>query len=149
MKKEILLLIILTTIWLPVLILTNAQSQEQTIISYAQNIQASDVDSTLPKQPIEVWLLSLVGSEATISWEVNDCGEQTGLKRYSSSIDPPTCAQITSELTDGRMVGIQIIVGTYKKGITGKPEVFLIYVENQGEYKSTSKLGELQSLLGE
>jgi hypothetical protein len=66
----------------------------------------------------------------------------------SSSINPPVCSQVTSKLENGRTVGIQIIVGTFKEGIKGKPEVYFIYVENQGEFKSSSKLQELPALIG-
>jgi hypothetical protein len=148
MKKEILFILILSVLWILEFPLAHAQLQEETIIAYAQNIQVSNLDSTLPKQPIEVWLTSLVGSKTTISWEVNDCGEQTGVAGDSSSINPPVCSQVTSKLENGRTVGIQIIVGTFKEGIKGKPEVYFIYVENQGEFKSSSKLQELPALIG-
>jgi len=119
LKKEILFILILSVLWILEFPLAHAQLQEETIIAYAQNIQVSNLDSTLPKQPIEVWLTSLVGSKTTISWEVNDCGEQTGVAGDSSSINPPVCSQVTSKLENGRTVGIQIIVGTFKEGIKG------------------------------
>lgn len=124
-----------------------AQQQEKEIIAYAQNINVSALDSTLPELLIEGWLSSLLEPKATITWEVNDCGEQTGVAGDSSSVNPRTCVQVTSKLEDGRTVGIQVIVGTFKEGIKGKPKVFFIYVENQGEFKSSSKLRELPSLI--
>jgi hypothetical protein len=148
MKKHIFFLFMLSATWLLESPVANAQSREKRIIAYAQKIHVSSLDSTLPKQLIEVWLKSLVGSKSPLLWEVNDCGEHTGVVGDSSSINPPTCAQVTSKLSDGRTVGIQIIVGTYKTGIKGKPEVFYIYMENHGEVKSTSKLRELPALIG-
>jgi len=148
MKKEICTLLMLLVLYFLASPSAKAQQQEKEIIAYAQNINVSALDSTLPEQLIEVWLSSLLGPKTTITWEVNDCGEQTGVAGDSSSINPPTCAQVTSNLEDGRTVGIQIIVGTFKEGIKGKPEVFFIYVENQGEFKSSSKLRELPALIG-
>jgi len=148
MKKEILTLLMLSALCFLVSPVAKAQQQEKEIIAYAQNINVSTLDSTLPEQLIEVWLSSLLGPKATITWEVNDCGEQSGVAGDSSSVNPPICAQVTSKLEDGRTVGIQIIVGTFKNGVKGKPEVYFIYIENQGEFKSISKLGELPSLIG-
>lgn len=129
-------------------ILVKAQSNEKRIIAYARKIQASTLDSVLPNQPIEVWLKSIVGSKAIISWEVNDCGEQTGVAGDSSSIDSPTCAEVVSKLADGRKVGIQIIIGTYKTDIKCMPEVFYIYLDDHGKVKSATKLRELPALVG-
>ena len=148
MKKEILTLLMLSALCFFASPIAIAQQQEKEIILYAQNIKVSDLDSTLPEQHIEEWLTSLVGAKATISWEVNDCGEQTGVPGDSSSINPPTCAQVTSNLEDGRTVGIQIIIGTFKEGIKGKPQVHFFYVENQVVFESVSKLRELPSLIG-
>jgi len=148
MKKEILTLLMLSALCFLASPAAKAQQQEKEIIAYAQNINVSTLDSTLPEQLIEVWLSSLLGPKATITWEVNDCGEQSGVAGDSSSVNPPICAQVTSKLEDGRTVGIQIIVGTFKNGVKGKPEVYFIYIENQGEFKSISKLGELPSLIG-
>ena len=148
MKKEILPLLMLSTLCFFASLLAKAQQQEKEIIAYAQNINVSALDSTLPEQLIEVWLSSLLGPKTTITWELNDCGEQTGVAGDSSSVNPPTCVQVTSKLENGRTVGIQIIVGTFKEGIKSKPEVFFIYVENQGEFKSSSKLRELPALIG-
>jgi hypothetical protein len=148
MKKKVFLILILSVLWLLEFPLAQAQSQEEKIIAFAQNINVSTLDSTLPAQLIEVWLSSLLGPKATITWEVNDCGEQTGVAGDSSSINPPTCVQVTSNLEDGRKVGIQIIVGTFKEGIKGKPVVYFIYIENHGEFKSSSKLRELPALIG-
>jgi len=148
MKKEICTLLMLLALYFLVSPVAKAQQQEKGIIAYAQNINVSALDSTLPELHIEGWLSSLLEPKATITWEVNDCGEQTGVAVDSSSVNPPTCVQVISKLEDGRIVGIQVIVGTFKEGIEGKPEVFFIYVENQGEFKSSSKLRELPSLIG-
>jgi hypothetical protein len=105
-----------------------AQSRDERIIAYAKRIRVSSLDPTLPKQPIEIWLKSIVGSKAVLSWEVNDCGEQTGVAGDGSSVNPPLCAEVDAKLTDGRKVGILIAVGTHKSGLKGKPNLFYIYV---------------------
>jgi hypothetical protein len=129
-------------------VFVNGQTNDEKIIAYAKQIYVSSLDSTLPNQPIEMWLKYIVGPKGTISWEANDCGEQTGVAGDSSN-DFPLCAEVVSKLADGRKIGIQIVVGTYKTGISGKPDVFYIYIDNYGEVKSPIQLRELPSLVKE
>jgi hypothetical protein len=127
--------------------LCNAQSQEKKFITYAQNINVCDLDSTLSKQRFEDWLKSLVGPKVTTEWEVNDCGEHTGIAGDSNNLNLPSCVQVTLNLVDGRLVGIQLIVGTMKTEIKGIPAVLDIYIEDKGKFRSVSKLRNLPELI--
>lgn len=116
------------------------------MVNYARRIKASTLDSGLPRTTIEAWFRSVVGPKAKISWESNDCGEQTGGPE-SAKIDIPMCAQVEAKLEDGREVGIFIAVGTASKGIWGKPKVFYVYLNDGGPVRPISALAELPTLL--
>jgi len=120
-----------------------SQSSEEQIIAYAKYIPVSSLDSTLSAQRIETWLRSLAGARATITWEANDCGEQTGAPGDGSNINPPVCAEIYAQLAENRGVGIQIVVGTFEEGIMGEPQVFFIYVREGDSLRSLRNLRDI------
>ncbi len=122
------------------------QPHEKRVINYARRIRASTLDSSLPRTTIEAWFRSVVGRKAKISWETNDCGEQTGAPG-AAKIDAPMCAQVRAKLEGNREVGISIAVGTFRKGIFGKPAVFYVYINDGGSIRPVSALAELPSLL--
>lgn len=123
-----------------------AQPRETQVVNYARRLKASALDSGLPKKSIEAWFRSVVGPKARISWEANDCGEQTGTPGAAIT-DTPVCAQVTAKLEGDREVGISIGVGTYRKGIYGKPTVFYAYINDSGTLRNVASLTELPALL--
>lgn len=123
-----------------------AQPDETRVINYARRIKASTLDSSLPRTTIEAWFRSVVGPQAKISWETNDCGEQTGAPGAAKR-DVPMCAQVRAKLERGREVGVAIGVGTFRKGISGRPTVFYAYINDSGNLRHVSALGELSTLL--
>ncbi|MEP6706983.1 MAG: hypothetical protein ABJC05_05665 [Pyrinomonadaceae bacterium] len=142
MKKNVLNLILLFCVGF-IAQPANAQSRDARIVAYARKIQAASLEPGLPRQPLEAWLKSIVGPKATLTWEVNDCGEQTGVAGDGSSFNPPMCAELQAELIDGREVGILIGVGTYKTGIKGKASIFYVYVKDHGSLIYFSRLRDL------
>lgn len=125
---------------------TMAQSQDSRVVNYARRIKANTLDSSLPRTTIEAWFRSVVGPKAKISWEANDCGEQTGGPE-PAKIDIPMCAQVEAKLEDDREVGIFIGVGTFRRGIWGKPKVFYVYINDGRPVRPISTLAELPALL--
>lgn len=125
---------------------TMAQPNETRVINYARRIKASTLDSSLPRTTIETWFRSVVGPKAKISWETNDCGEQTGAPG-AAKIDVPMCAQVRATLEGNREVGVSIGVGTFRKGIFGKPTVFYAYINDSGSVRHVSALRQLSTLL--
>lgn len=122
---------------------------ERRAIEAAKHVSAKSLDSVLPSQSFEKWLQSLIGPETRVAWESNDCGEQTGDPATTPS-DPPVCAQASATLPDGRTVTVMIAVGTYKKGIRGKPQVFFIGLERKdGGSVPVHTLHELPVALGQ
>lgn len=125
---------------------TMAQSQDARVVNYARRVKASTLDSSLPRTTVEAWFRSVVGPKAKITWEANDCGEQTGGPE-PAKVDGPMCAQVEAKLEDDRKVGIFIAVGTFRRGIWGKPKVFYVYINDGRPVRHISALAELPALL--
>jgi hypothetical protein len=116
--------------WLLLLMAVGAVGQtprDRKMIDYAKAIPVSQLDAKLPATPFEKWLIKQAGEGAQITWEVNDCGEQTGSPEDADN-DFPICVEADAHLRDKRVIVVSIAVGTYKKGITGKPVTWWITV---------------------
>lgn len=100
------------------------KSLEQRAIAAARLVSVKSLDPALPDVPLEKWFQGVVGVDAKTWWEANDCGEQTGDPKTTPA-DPPLCAQVSAMIGDeGVGATVMVAVGTYKKGISGKPAVF-------------------------
>ena len=55
-----------------------SKRQETAAIRYGKGTLISRIEKGLPRERFDVWLRKLAGRKAKITWEVNDCGEQTG-----------------------------------------------------------------------
>ena len=122
---------------------SQSPARNRRLIAYAKNVPASRLDSELPHRPFISWFRSVVGADAKIDWEINDCGEQTGNRNDPNSLDPPLCAQADAHLSDGRNVYVLIHVGSHSAGLNGRPYVWSLSVGN----RSSGKLRELAALL--
>ncbi len=99
------------------------KKMEQAAIERAQNVLVSKFDSSLPRVSLKFFLES--EAEGTkISWEMNDCGEQTGNPSVDRGRDMPTCVEASFTLKDQRTVDVMVAVGTSKKGIAGDVTLF-------------------------
>src|SRR5262245_27783419 len=101
---------------------TPALSDKQAVIG-AQTVLASDLDAVLPARPFEEWFRDVVGAEAGVTWQLNECGEDPSML-IAQGRDLPACAEVDALLPDNRKVVVMIHVGTFKKGISGNPEFF-------------------------
>lgn len=101
--------------------------RDRKLIAYAKAIPVSQLDPKLPAVAFERWLEKEAGPGAQISWEVNDCGEQTGSPEDAGS-DFPICVEANANLADKRVIVVSIAVGTYHRGIYGKPVPWWITV---------------------
>lgn len=142
----IILVILGLTLCTPALGQTSARDRR--LITYARGLDVAKLDPTLPSGRFEHWFRSLVGTTAKISWEINDCGEQSGNPSDGSSINPPLCAQVEGSLRDGRQVNVLILVGTHKAGRKGKPAIWSMSLVDNGAVTSPARLRELPMLLG-
>ena len=115
---------------------------EKRAIATAQRVSARKLDPQLPNKPFAVWLAGYMPTDTKFEWESNDCGEQTG-DPATTPADPPVCAQVTASKDDNRLAVIMILVGTVKKGITGKPSVFFISADRGGAFQPVKSLHDI------
>lgn len=136
-----------TIVILPLsLTISQAESLEDKAITFVKNINAIELDSKLPKEPFAIWFSKVVGLNAQIYWETNDCGEQTGTSADIGR-DFPLCVEVGAVLLDGRRLVIMIAVGTFKKGVEGKPELFWAFIEHKGHFFTVRPLHKLPKAL--
>lgn len=103
--------------------------RDRKAIAHTKAILVSQLDPKLPSIPFERWLIKEAGEGAQISWEVNDCGEQTGTaEEQESDSDFPMCVEAEAHMRDKRVIVVSIAVGTYQSGIAGKPVTWWITV---------------------
>lgn len=95
-------------------------------INKVKRLSVSELDKKLTETPFEEWFSKVVGQKVSKSWEVNDCGEQTG---DGEGRDFPICVDVSAVENDSFSVSVLVAVGTHKKGVVGKPEVFWIYLK--------------------
>jgi len=138
------------TIWIIVSLVASsamAQSADQSplaqkAISRAKHVFVSQLEPGMPKVTLEHYLQTEAGTGAQITWEMNDCGEQTGNPADQPG-DVPTCAEGDVRLPDGETLRVMIAVGSVKNGIKGKPKLFDISISRNGSVKALSRLSQI------
>jgi hypothetical protein len=125
---------------------TQVVSFEKQAISSAQKMSASDLDAVLPDRPFAGWFYETIGPDAGVVWQLTECGEKITAPGETGQ-DLPACAEITARLLDGRNVYVAISVGTFKKGLTGKPSFFLAVIEQNEELYPVRRLSNLPEML--
>lgn len=127
----------------------NAQSKKQNAaaIKFARATLVSNIEKGMPKMRFDTWFLQTVGPNLKITWEVNDCGEQTGTPADKGR-DFPMCVEAIADSTD-LQVSVALGVGTFKRGIIGKkPDMRGVSLSIKGEVNSgVQKLSDLPPAL--
>jgi len=114
-------------------------------IGKIKRISVAKLDPKLRPKPLLRWLQGIVGRSRQITWEVNDCGEQDGSGRQR---DFPICVAADTKLADGTEVSILVVVGSYRRGIVGKPQIWWIYLKNkEGALTDVDRLSQLPGAL--
>jgi len=125
---------------------TQVGSFEERAISSAQEISASELDQALPDRPFAGWFNETIGQDAGVVWQLTQCGEQITAPGEMGQ-DLPACAEIVAYLLDRRKVYVAISVGTFKKGLTGKPSFFLAVIEQNEQLYTVRRLSGLREML--
>ena len=126
------------TVWIHAFIMLIGLGQNPTsardtaAINAARQVVVRDIDPVLPRESFETWLRGVVGTEATMKWEVNDCGEQTGGPKQDQGLDFPMCAEVQVGLEGQRELHVSFAVGSFKKGVGGVPQFWAAYVRKAG-----------------
>jgi TonB family protein len=122
------------------------ESFEKRAISSAQEISASDLDAALPNRPFASWFSEVIGPKAGVVWQLTECGERI-VASGEAEQDLPACAEVNASLPGGRKVFIAISVGTFKKGVTGKPSFFRAVIVQKERFYQVRRLSELPERL--
>ena len=120
-----------------------SKRQQAAAIRYGKGTLVSRIEKGMPRERFDVWLKKLAGRKAKITWEVNDCGEQTGTP-VDKGRDFPMCVEADSKLGDMAII-IIINVGTFGRGIIGPPQVRGLSLQIEGEeLHGINKLNDLK-----
>jgi hypothetical protein len=91
-------------------------SRSELAIRAARQVMVQAIDPALPRLSFDEWLRQIIGSDAPVTWESNDCGEQTGNPAVDRGRDFPVCVEARVDLAAGRTLRISFMVGTLEKG---------------------------------
>lgn len=80
-------------------------SFEDMAIEKVKSTPTSEIEKGRSALPFEKWLQSLAGKDATMKWELNDCGEGGGSDRER---DIPLCVGVTANLPDARYLTVEV-----------------------------------------
>jgi TonB family protein len=118
-------------------------------IAAAKQAVIEDVDPTVSsKTAFEDWLEALVGPSAEVTWEVNDCGEQTGDPATDAGRDIPLGVEARVTFPDRRVLSLSIMVGTWRTGVAGTPRFrFGILEDASGRTSPIDRLAQVSALL--
>src|SRR5215475_12770411 len=143
-----LLVILSMALWLcgSVASSTQTDSFEKQALSLVRAMPASALDAELPSRSFASWFEEVTGPKAGVIWQLTECGEQI-VTPDKTGQDLPACAEVNANLPDGRKVFVRISVGTFKKGLTGKPVLFLAVIEQNDHFYQASRLSDLPEML--
>lgn len=121
--------------------------RDQKAINYVRQSLVSKMESGMPRERFDTWFRRIAGKGHKVRYGVNDCGEQTGTPADRGR-DFPMCVEAKAE-AEVSAIEVTIQVGTFKKGITGRPTVRGIGIEEEGEERIDIKeLSDLTWTLG-
>jgi len=112
-------------------IVAQSESFEKRSISLIQQIPASNLDVKLPNRPFLAWFSDAVGQEVGVVWQLVECGAPVSVPGVIGQ-DVPACAEANVVLPNGNRLIVDIAVGTFKRGVIGKP-AFVGGVIDSGE----------------
>src|SRR5215510_1402102 len=119
---------------------------EKQALSLVRAMPASALDAELPGRSFASWFEHLTGPKAGVIWQLTECGQQI-VATDQTGQDPPACAEVNASLPDGRKVFVMISIGTFNKGLTGKPVLFLAVIEQNKQFYQASRLSDLPEML--
>ncbi|HKE04027.1 MAG TPA: energy transducer TonB [Blastocatellia bacterium] len=125
---------------------TQIESFEKQALSSVQEMSASYLDAELSDRPFAIWLSQIIGPNAGVVWQLTECGERIVASRETGH-DLPACAEVNAKLPDGRRVFVAISVGTFKKGLNGKPVFYSAVIEQNERLYPVRRLRDLPEML--
>lgn len=119
---------------------------EKKAVATVQQVMVSQLDSQLPDRSFSSWFNQIVGAQSGVNWQLTDCGEQTG-NAADRERDMPYCVEIVAITPNGRKAFVNVRVGSVKRGVDDKPQLYFAVVEHKGEFYKAARLSELPGLL--
>jgi TonB family protein len=141
-----LLVFLLLSLSLRISVAGQIKSFEKQAISSAQKMSASDLDAALPDRPFSGWFSEVIGPKAGVVWQLTECGDPLAASGEAGH-DLPACAEVIACLPGGRRVFLLISVGTFKKGLTGKPSFFRAAIDHNERLYQVRRVSELPQRL--
>jgi TonB family protein len=137
-----------TAILLAALLCVPAQDPtlEDKAVIRVQQTPASRYDPTLPGRPFGFWLNQVVGPQSGVSWRLGECVEQDGTASEWEQ-DIPACVEATAILPDDRKIVAQILVGSFKQGLSMTTRFHFAVIETDSQFLSVRKLSDLPQLV--
>ena len=137
-------LFIIIVVLFSIPIVASSEINNSEWVKKVKSINANTLHSSLPEVSYEEWFTGFVGKSIKVVWEVNDCGEQDGTGEQK---DFPVCVEAQAELSKEKKLAISVVLGTYKKGISGVPKIWMIYVYDNGKYRILKNIDEAKKYL--
>jgi TonB family protein len=128
--------------------LSGAPAQDSTLegkaVNRVQQTPASQYDPSLPSRPFGNWLSQVVGPQSGVSWRLGECIEQAETA-WEQGV--PACVEATAILPDDRKIVAQILVGSFKQGLSVTTKFHFAVIENDSKFQSVRRLSDLPQLL--
>jgi len=140
-----LIAIIISLLFLPI-IPQQVVGIEKLALAIVQQMPVSNLDPELPEVSFATWLSRVVGPNAGVVWQLTECGE-LGERLNKGDQDLMACTEANAMLPDGRKVMIAISVGTFKKGISGRPVFYNAIIEQDNQLYQVRRLRDLPNHL--
>jgi TonB family protein len=119
---------------------------EDRAVFRVQQTPASRYDPTLPSRPFGIWLTQVIGPESGVSWHLGECVDQTATASdWEQGV--PACVEATAILPGDRKVVAQILVGSFKQGLSSMTRFHFAAIESDSQFQSVQKLSDLPQLL--
>jgi hypothetical protein len=127
----------------------DTQARDASAITAAKNASVHRMDPSLPDRPFEKWLRGVTGPQARITWEVNDCGEQTGNPEVDKGRDFPICVEAQVALQQKSKLSVSVSVGTLNTGVRADAVRFAdaVIVGPDGSTRSIRKLSQVPAAI--
>jgi TonB family protein len=136
--------VIALCVWMSVV--AQSESLEKQAISIAQQAPVSSLDVQLPNRPFSSWFSEIVGQDARVVWQLSECGGPASAQGGAEQ-DLPVCAEASVLMPNGIRMILAISVGTFKKGVTGRPAFFRAVIESGEQLYQVRRLRDLQGML--
>jgi hypothetical protein len=123
-------------------------SADTALIEAVRSTVAYEIDPLLPSMSFDGWLKGLLGSQAGLQWEINDCGEQTGNPAVDRGRDFPKCAELRAELSGRRTLILALSAGSQEKPPAGAPKYhFGVLIRPDASRVEIRRLADLASVI--